>query len=52
MNCDQFEQRMQGLLDRRADVGRDRELQTHARQCSCCANRLALWMQINEVMVS
>ncbi len=40
MNCTQFENRIQLLLDERVDPRLDLTLQRHARSCQCC--RLAL----------
>ncbi len=43
MNCEQFDQRIQQQLDRRADLGLDIRLQRHAQQCRKCAYSLTLY---------
>lgn len=41
MRCDQFESRMNDLLDARLEPEQDRALQEHARQCPACESLLA-----------
>ncbi len=36
MNCDEFEDRIHQLLDRRANLATDSDLRRHARQCAGC----------------
>lgn len=50
MNCDQFELRMQQLLDDRIDVGSDAPLREHADQCPDCARQLTTWISIDSVL--
>lgn len=50
MNCDQFEQRLQSVLDRRADPGNDPALAEHAAACEECYGRLHLWLQIGDAL--
>ncbi len=42
MRCEQFEERLQGLLDRRAIPSHDRALRAHASACSHC-RRMLRW---------
>lgn len=50
MNCEQFEQRLQGLLDRRHDLHCDVPLQDHAKACEDCRDRMTIWLQIGSVL--
>ncbi|MGI9518028.1 MAG: hypothetical protein ACR2NP_13325 [Pirellulaceae bacterium] len=43
MNCEQFENRAQQLLDSRATLHLDLSLQQHARECSDCRHALAIY---------
>ncbi len=43
MNCEQFENRIQQQLDKRADLALDAPLQRHARSCRHCAYSLSLY---------
>lgn len=52
MNCEQFQERMDALLDRREDVTTDAPLLRHAADCSCCRQRLAVWSQISDTVAS
>ena len=51
MNCDQFQSRMDSLLDMRCDVSKDELLGRHAQTCSACAERLCVWGRISEVVL-
>lgn len=48
MSCDQFQQRMDWLLDQRQDVNGDAVLSRHAETCSACRERLLMWSRIDE----
>ena len=50
MNCDDFSQRLQWLLDERLRLESDRRLQRHARQCELCRGQLDAWQQIASIM--
>ncbi|QEG02517.1 hypothetical protein Mal15_66380 [Stieleria maiorica] len=48
MRCDQFQDRLDLLLDRRADVRRDALLRDHAHKCPTCHDSLQIWCTIDE----
>jgi hypothetical protein len=50
MNCDEFEQRMQRLIDDRGAVSKDAQLTAHARCCDDCGDRMHWWQQIESVV--
>ncbi len=50
MNCDQFERRMQELLDLRLDVRDDRLLDQHAATCPACRHQRTVWLRIGEAL--
>ena len=43
MNCEQFEDRAQQLLDNRDNLRLDLTLQQHARQCAACRHALTIY---------
>ena len=51
MRCDQFQQRLDWLLDQRQDVRQDGSLCRHSEKCDVCRERLEIWDQI-DVFVS
>ncbi|MDM4016240.1 hypothetical protein U8335_06345 [Roseiconus lacunae] len=48
MNCDQFEERLNQLLDQRSDVTADVPLQEHAGRCDHCQASYRLWSTFAE----
>ena len=46
MNCDQFDNRMQLLLDKRVPLSTDSELTCHAQLCDSCASLLPVYQAI------
>jgi hypothetical protein len=50
MNCDEFEQRMQRLIDDRGAVSQDAQLTAHASCCDDCGDRMYWWQQIESVV--
>jgi hypothetical protein len=50
MNCDQFERRMQELLDLRRDVRDDDLLDQHAAACPSCRDQRALWARLGDAL--
>ncbi|MEO1524932.1 MAG: hypothetical protein AAFX06_05820 [Planctomycetota bacterium] len=46
MNCDDFQRRLDSLLDERQDVADDTLLRQHCEQCNECASRLMIWSHI------
>ena len=52
MNCEQFQRRLDSLLDNHQDVGADPALQQHSHDCDDCAERLMIWTQIETCIVS
>lgn len=48
MNCDEFENRIHQLLDRRASLATDTELQRHARQCAGCRSLRQAYLRLFE----
>ncbi|WP_182868944.1 hypothetical protein [Stieleria mannarensis] len=48
MRCDQFHDRLDLLLDRRADVRQDTLLRDHANKCPTCHDSLQIWCTIDE----
>ena len=48
MNCEQFEARVQHLLDERASLLLDLQIQKHARQCDGCADALMVFQSFSE----
>ncbi len=50
MRCEQFEQRLNGLLDRRAIPSRDPLLRAHAHACSQCARLLRHEEELSEFL--
>ena len=51
MRCDQFQQRLDWLLDQRRNVRQDDSLCRHSEKCDVCRERLEIWDQI-DVFVS
>ena len=47
MNCDDFQARLNRLLDQHADVSGDLALAGHADECDECSDRLRIWAQID-----
>lgn len=52
MRCDQFQNRMDLLLDQRQDLDRDVLLRSHAETCPSCRSRLSAWSTIDEIVSS
>lgn len=50
MRCDQFQSRMDLLLDGRESPERDPDLISHSEQCDACARKLVFWRQIHQVV--
>ncbi|MCO8124198.1 hypothetical protein NHH03_20815 [Stieleria sp. TO1_6] len=50
MRCEQFQQRMDQLLDQRRELRGDRPLHQHAQRCAECQRRLDLWCKINQAL--
>jgi hypothetical protein len=50
MRCDQFQQRLDWLLDQRQDVGQDKDLCRHSEECDVCRDRLEIWNQIDDLV--
>ena len=50
MRCEQFEERLQGLLDRRAIPSHDRALQAHASVCGHCRKMLRWEEEVAEYL--
>ena len=50
MRCDQFQQRMDQLLDQRRDVSEDAALSLHAKTCESCSQHLQVWSKIDETV--
>src|SRR5690242_17657052 len=50
MRCDEFEARLQGLLDRRGQFESDETLFAHADTCASCAARLAAYEAVLETL--
>ena len=50
MRCDEFERRMQALLDARAVPGNAADLKAHARTCHMCRRRLAAESHVFDVL--
>ncbi|MEL6108576.1 MAG: hypothetical protein AAFU85_21430 [Planctomycetota bacterium] len=46
MNCDEFQRRLDSLLDDRADIASDPLLTEHSERCPRCAERLRIWSEI------
>lgn len=51
MNCDQFQQRMDWILDQRQNVDRDAALMDHAESCETCCQRLQIWSTIDDLVL-
>lgn len=50
MNCDQFQSRMDSLLDSRHDITQDESLGQHSESCPMCEERLRVWGKISDVI--
>jgi len=50
MNCDEFDQRMQRLIDDRDALADDEPLNAHASRCHDCGQRMYWWGQIDSVV--
>ncbi len=50
MNCDEFDQRMQQLIDARTALADDEQLTAHANGCPDCGERMYWWGQIDSVV--
>ena len=50
MNCDEFDQRMQQLIDDRTALADDEQLTAHANGCPDCGQRMYWWGQIDSVV--
>ncbi|HMO15964.1 MAG TPA: hypothetical protein PKD64_17805 [Pirellulaceae bacterium] len=48
MNCQEFENRIQELLDQRVDLLADDQIKLHANQCDACRSALAVYAEIFE----
>lgn len=46
MNCDEFQRRLNRLLDDRLDVVTDPLLADHSEHCDSCAEQLRIWSEI------
>lgn len=51
MNCSEFEQRMQDLIDQSVWLSDDAQLCSHAKWCDHCHQQMELWQQIESVLI-
>ncbi len=48
MNCQDFENQIQRLLDRRVDLNSSQPIQCHASRCDSCARKLTIYSELFE----
>jgi hypothetical protein len=51
MNCNEFEGRMQRLIDEGLSLIHDDQLSSHAASCPQCDQQIRLWQQIDSVLL-
>lgn len=47
MNCERFDDRLNGVLDQQGSIDADTWLQMHAAQCESCRQKLVVWRQVD-----